>query len=335
MDYVNLGKSGLKVSRICLGMMTYGTPEWREWVLDEATSRSFIQRALELGINFFDTADMYSLGVSEEVTGRALRRVLVLAVVLALTAFVVPPASHRDAPVSLVKGQGANGVDHNRNVVWILFLGSDARPGQSVTRSRADAIQLTGVNLKTGHATMIGIPRDSYVGIPGHGSEKINAAMYFGGPKLMGRAVGNLVGVQPDYVFTTGFDGFRQMVNAIGGVTVKSRFAFSDPVRPIEGELLPVLGVVAFLDINWSEKLTSTIGYSMLDIDNSDGQSPDAFKRGDYALANVLFYPVKNVMFGPEVQWGRRENFSDGFSSDDVRIQFSVKYNFSHTFGGN
>lgn len=110
---------------------------------------------------------------------------------------------------------------------------------------------------------------------------------------------------------------------------------FSDPVRPIEGELLPVLGLVAFLDINWSEKLTSTIGYSMLDIENSDGQAPSAFKRGDYALANVLFYPAKNVMFGPEVQWGRRENFSDGFSSDDVRIQFSVKYNFSHTFGGN
>ncbi len=73
MEYVNLGKSGLKVSRICLGMMTYGTPEWREWVLDEETSRPFIRRALELGINFFDTADMYSLGVSEEVTGRALR----------------------------------------------------------------------------------------------------------------------------------------------------------------------------------------------------------------------------------------------------------------------
>jgi LCP family protein required for cell wall assembly len=79
---------------------------------------------------------------------------------------------------------------------------------------------------------MIGVPRDSYVNIPGHGSEKINAALYFGGPKLMGRAVGNLVGVQPDYVFTAGFDGFRQMVNAIGGVTVRSQFAFSDPVRP-------------------------------------------------------------------------------------------------------
>lgn len=73
MDYVRLGRSGLKVSRICLGTMTYGTPTWREWVLDEAASRPFIQRALELGINFFDTADMYSLGVSEEVVGRALR----------------------------------------------------------------------------------------------------------------------------------------------------------------------------------------------------------------------------------------------------------------------
>ncbi len=73
MDYVNLGNTGLKVSRICLGMMSYGTSEWRDWVLNEDESRPFIQRALELGLNFFDTADMYSLGVSEEVTGRALK----------------------------------------------------------------------------------------------------------------------------------------------------------------------------------------------------------------------------------------------------------------------
>jgi aryl-alcohol dehydrogenase (NADP+) len=73
MQYVNLGKSGLKVSRICLGTMTYGTSKWRDWVLDEEESRPFIQRALELGINFFDTADAYSQGVSEEVVGRALR----------------------------------------------------------------------------------------------------------------------------------------------------------------------------------------------------------------------------------------------------------------------
>jgi aryl-alcohol dehydrogenase (NADP+) len=73
MNYVNLGRAGLKVSRLCLGAMTYGTPEWRPWVLDEAASRPFIARALEHGINFFDTADMYSRGVSEQVLGRALR----------------------------------------------------------------------------------------------------------------------------------------------------------------------------------------------------------------------------------------------------------------------
>jgi len=73
MHYVRLGHTGLKVSRLCLGAMTYGTPEWRPWVLDEAASRPFIARALEQGINFFDTADMYSRGVSEQVLGRALK----------------------------------------------------------------------------------------------------------------------------------------------------------------------------------------------------------------------------------------------------------------------
>src|SRR5919206_3730917 len=73
MQYTRFGSTGLTVSRICLGMMTYGTPQWRPWVLDEAHSRPFVARALEHGINFFDTADMYSKGVSEEVLGRALK----------------------------------------------------------------------------------------------------------------------------------------------------------------------------------------------------------------------------------------------------------------------
>jgi aryl-alcohol dehydrogenase-like predicted oxidoreductase len=73
MEYTQLGHSGLTVSRICLGCMSYGTSEWRPWVLDEDDAIPFYRRALELGINFFDTADMYSLGMSEEVTGRALR----------------------------------------------------------------------------------------------------------------------------------------------------------------------------------------------------------------------------------------------------------------------
>jgi 1-deoxyxylulose-5-phosphate synthase len=73
LKYTTLGRSGLAVSRIALGCMSYGSPAWRPWVLDEAAARPFFRRAIELGINFFDTADMYSLGLSEEVTGRALR----------------------------------------------------------------------------------------------------------------------------------------------------------------------------------------------------------------------------------------------------------------------
>jgi aryl-alcohol dehydrogenase (NADP+) len=73
MEYVRLGRTGLKVSRICLGCMTYGSKKWRDWVLEEAESRPFIQRALEHGINFFDTANIYSLGASEEILGRAVR----------------------------------------------------------------------------------------------------------------------------------------------------------------------------------------------------------------------------------------------------------------------
>jgi 1-deoxyxylulose-5-phosphate synthase len=75
MEYTSLGTTGLRVSPVCLGMMSYGDPSWREWILPEEDAQPFIQRAAELGINFFDTADMYSLGVSEEVTGRLLRSV--------------------------------------------------------------------------------------------------------------------------------------------------------------------------------------------------------------------------------------------------------------------
>jgi aryl-alcohol dehydrogenase-like predicted oxidoreductase len=73
MQYVRLGNTGLRVSRICLGTMTYGSSSWRDWVLNEDDSRPFFKRALEAGVNFFDTADVYSLGASEEVTGRALK----------------------------------------------------------------------------------------------------------------------------------------------------------------------------------------------------------------------------------------------------------------------
>ena len=107
-----------------------------------------------------------------------------------------------------------------------------------------------------------------------------------------------------------------------------------DSARPIQGEPLPIVGVVAFLDHQWSDKWSSTVGYSRTDIDNTSGQTPDAFKTNQYALANLLYYPATNVLVGGEFQWGRRGNFSDGFQSDGVKLQFSFQYNFSFKVGG-
>jgi hypothetical protein len=105
-------------------------------------------------------------------------------------------------------------------------------------------------------------------------------------------------------------------------------------VTPVVGKALGDFGLVAYLDHTWNDRMTSSIGYSRVDISNSDGQAPNAYKNGQYATANVLFTPVKNVLWGPEFQWGHRENFSDGFASNDYRIQVSFKFNFGAKFVG-
>ena len=111
-------------------------------------------------------------------------------------------------------------------------------------------------------------------------------------------------------------------------------FNFSDPVTPILGKAIPIQGLVLFLDHQFNEKWSATGGYSWQENDNTEGQAANAFRTGHYALGNIMFYPVKNVMMGGEFQWGRRENFSDGFKYDGYKLQFSFKYNFSKTFGG-
>jgi len=110
---------------------------------------------------------------------------------------------------------------------------------------------------------------------------------------------------------------------------------FTDPERPILGKALPVLGLVAFYDRTWSDKWSSTIGASMVDITNSDGQAASAYKRGYYALVNLLYYPTANFFLGPELQWARRENFRDDWCVNDFRVQFSAKYSFKASIGGN
>ena len=174
-----------------------------------------------------------------------------VAAVMATALLLVPNSAVNATDSALVKVQRAQAVDLSPDVIWILALGSDARPGQNVTRSRADAIQLVGINSRTGAATSIGIPRDSWVAIPGHGSNRVNSALYFGGPQLMATTVRNMTGIEPDYVMVASFWGLRDMVTAIGGITVNSRHAFSDPyLRPqgftVGKQHLGGLGALAF-----------------------------------------------------------------------------------------
>ena len=110
---------------------------------------------------------------------------------------------------------------------------------------------------------------------------------------------------------------------------------FSDPVSPIIGVALPMWSMVAFWDHTWSDKWTSSLGGSYLEIDNSDGQSADAFHSGTYAAINLIYYPVPNVLAGIEYTYGQRKNFSDDWSYTDNRVAVSFKYSFSQTIGGN
>ena len=131
-------------------------------------------------------------------------------------------------------------------------------------------------------------------------------------------------------VFGAGIQNYMNDAPVDVGIAMNS----SNTVTPLVGEALPIVGLVAFLDHSWNDKFSTSVGYSRTDIDNSDGQAPNAFKVAQYALGNLLYYPAPNVMVGGELQWGRRENFSDGFQSDGVKVQFSFRYNFSFRVGG-
>ena len=117
-------------------------------------------------------------------------------------------------------------------------------------------------------------------------------------------------------------------------VDIGAQHNTSNPVTPVIGKPIPIVGVTAFVDHTWNKEFSSTFGYSRQDNSNTDAQLPSALKTGQYALGNILFYPVTNVMAGMELQWGRRNNFSDGFHSDGLKLQFSFKYNFSVKLGG-
>lgn len=142
-----------------------------------------------------------------------------------------PPASAQAADV--VEIQAAHGSSfvpalEGKRPLYILVLGSDARPGQNIERQRADSIHILSVNTKARRATLLGFPRDSYVAIPGAGTNKINTAMSSGGPQLLIRTLENLTGIRIDFWMLTSFKGLTDMVNNVGGLTLDIPYRMRD-----------------------------------------------------------------------------------------------------------
>jgi hypothetical protein len=247
---------------------------------------------------------------------------------------------------------GPNGMVLFRNVQfrWMPLMGRNAltialeRPGASADQGRfADRIELQGVtphfNLPDltanfrmtrnwGHFQVAGIlKRMAWI-------DTVNDAVDLGGS-----AVGAGLNLTSALKFGENSTGKFALVFGKGiqnymndadvDVGIKTNLAAGDPRRPIVGDALPMWSFIAYLDHNWNKRFSSSFGYSMMDVDNSNGQAPDAYHRGHYASGNLIYYPWENVLMGGEFIWGRRENFLDGFKSDDFRIQFSFKYNFS------
>jgi LCP family protein required for cell wall assembly len=158
--------------------------------------------------------------------------VALLAAWIAGTTLGASPAPRRAEAAPLFQIEAAH-AEHlpaldGSEPIYILLLGSDARPGEQITGQRADSIHILAINPAKKKATIIGFPRDSWVTIPGVGTNKINSAMVDGGPELVVKTVESLTGLTMDYWALTWFDGFEAMVNDVGGLTVDVPFDISD-----------------------------------------------------------------------------------------------------------
>lgn len=246
---------------------------------------------------------------------------------------------------------GPNGIAWYRNVQfrWMPIKGRNSltiaaeRPGASADAGRlADRIELVGVrphftipdltaNVRFdrdwGHFQAAGVVRRiAWVDTNNDAFDLGGSATGAGVNLTSGLNVGKKNVVKLSFTYGNGIENYMNDAPVDVGIELNPG---GGPRIPIRGVALPVTAVMAYVDHTWSKRWASSIGYSMLNISNSNGQAPDAFHRGHYASGNILFYPVDKAMVGAEVIWGRRENFLDGFSSEDVHLQFSFKYNFS------
>jgi hypothetical protein len=249
---------------------------------------------------------------------------------------------------------GPNGMVFFRNVQvrWIPFQKGDSnvvialeRPGASADQGiYSGRIELANIRPQfkwpdlSGHARMAGAW--GHLQIAGILRKLAWVDLGPGPTNLSGTAIGWGVDVSSNVKFTKNDTGRFSVVYGTGvenymndaplDVGVKNNFV--NPISPIKGVPLPLLGVVSFLDHNWSDRFSTSIGYSMLNIWNSNAQLPSDFHQGHYALTNLLYHPVKAVTMGGEFQFGRRVNFSDGFNVNDYKMQFSFKYDWSKGF---
>lgn len=248
---------------------------------------------------------------------------------------------------------GPNGLVWFRNVQfrWMPLKGKNSvtigveRPGASGDQGRyVDRIELSGIRPKLawpdltgnvrfergwGHVQISGILRSI-----GWEDTNIKDQFDFSGHALgMGASIStNLKFGKKDILRLQGTYGKgiqNYMNDAPVDVGVK---VTNNPNQPLEGAAIPMFAMSAFLDHTWSKKFASAFGYSMLNMENTSGQTADAFRRGQYSIGNLVWYPVDRVTIVGELQWGRRDNFRDGFTSEDFRVQFGFKYNFSKIF---
>lgn len=139
--------------------------------------------------------------------------------------------------------------------------------------------------------------------------------------------IGKKSTIRAQFVYGQGIQNYLNDASSDIGVRANE----GNATKPIEGYALPVYGGLLFLDHKWSDKMTSSVGYSMLDQDLAASSDSSSFKTGGYGLANLLFTPAPNMMWGLEVQYGSRSNFKDGWEYSGVKVQASFKYNFGHT----
>lgn len=151
-----------------------------------------------------------------------------------------------------------------------------------------------------------------------------------GGTPGWGFNVGSVLNATKKIKFKLQGEYGKAIENYIADVTPDIGLKSGNDLHPFQGTALPVFAFFTFAEIKWNTKLQSSVGYSMETIKNSDLQSAHAFKKGQYGLFNLRYYPVTNLMAGIEYQYGRRDNFSDGFRSNANKIQLQLKINFSY-----